>query len=405
MANTVYTVGEVTLGSATILETTTEQVRKTVSRFEFIDFARGIIMMIMAWDHVSGFWNEFHHGSEGVFGRAPPFENTQWFLLRFVSHVCAPTFIFLAGTVLAISTIRRLRKGESEKDVTLHLIKRGLILLFFEAALVSPAFGISWTFIGVIACIGMCLIIFSVARKLPTKLILAAGVLIILNHSFLDLSFIPNDTNWGWYLRVILHEPNHVDNWPYNGLYPIIPWIGVMCIGWAFGNIIESKTLEDIRKLRNPLFITGAASIITFFIVRYLNGYGNLLPRMGNTLVDWLYVSKYPPSVAFLLWSLGWMCLLLGLGIVLEERGLLDNRLVSGTLTIGRNPLFFYLVHLWLYRANVPHFVPGRYIPPFYLDLPTTLAFWGVGLVVLWYLCKEYEKMKKQYPKPILQYI
>ena len=404
MANTVYTVGEGILGSATIIETTTERVRRTVSRFEFIDFARGIIMMIMAWDHVSGFWNEFHQGSEGILGRAPPFENTQWFLLRFVSHVCAPTFVFLAGTVLAISTIRRLRKGESEKDITLHLIKRGLILLFFEAALVSPAFGTPWTYFGVIACIGVCLIIFSVARKLPTKLILAAGVLIILNHSFLDLSFIPSDPNWGWYLRAILHEPNH-DNWPYTANYPIIPWIGVMSIGWVFGNIIESKTNEDIRKLRNPLFITGTVSIITFFIVRYLNGYGNLLPRMGNTLVDWLYVSKYPPSLAFLLWTLGWMCLLLGIGIILEERGLIENRLVSGTLTIGRNPLFFYIVHLWLYRAQWPAFVPARYEPPFYLDLSTTLAFWVVGLVVLWYLCREYEKLKRQFPKPILEFI
>ena len=392
------------MGSVSILETTTEQVRKTERRFEFIDFARGIIMIIMAWDHVSGFWNEFHLSQEGILGRAPEAASTLWFLLRFVSHYCAPTFVFLAGTVLAISTIRRLRKGESEKNITLHLMKRGLILLFLEAALVSPAFGTPWTYFGVIACIGVCLIIFSVARKLPTKLILAVGVLIVLNHSFLDLSFIPSDPNWGWYLRAILHEPNHT-RWPYTANYPIIPWIGVMSIGWAFGNFLEPKKKEDVRKLRNPLFITGVASKITFFIVRYLNGYGNLLPRMGNTLVDWLYVSKYPPSVAFLLWSLGGMCLMLGTGIVLEERGLLDTKLVSGVLTIGRNPLFFYLIHLWLYRATWPAFVPERYIPPFFLSLPKTLAFWAVGLVVLWYLCREYEKLKKEYPKPILQYI
>ena len=96
---------------------------------------------------------------------------------------------------------------------------------------------------------------------------------------------------------------------------------------------------------------------------------------------------------------------MLGAGIVLEEKGLLGNRLVSGVLTIGRNPLFFYLVHLWLYRANWPAFVPGEYFPPFYLELPTTLLFWAVGIVVLWYLCSEYEKLKRKYPKPILQYI
>jgi len=392
------------LGSATIQETITERVRKTAGRFEFIDFARGIVMIIMAWDHVSGFWNEFHLSKEGILGRAPEAANTLWFLLRFVTHYCAPIFIFLAGTVLAISTIRRLRRGESEISVTQHLIKRGIVLLFLESFFVSPAFAVPWIYFGVIACIGVSIIIFSVARKLPTKLILAIGVLIVLNHSFLDISFIPSDPNWGWYLRGIIHEPNF-DRWPYYALYPIIPWIGVMSIGWAFGNFLESKTVEDIRKLRNPLYLTGAASIIIFIIVRYLNGYGNLLPRMGNTLIDWLYVSKYPPSVAFLLWTLGGMCLMLGTGIVLEERGMLDNRLVSGVLTIGRNPLFFYLTHLWLYRARGPLYAPDRDIPPFFLRLPKLLAFWAVGIVVLWYLCKEYEKLKKQYPKPILQYI
>jgi hypothetical protein len=96
---------------------------------------------------------------------------------------------------------------------------------------------------------------------------------------------------------------------------------------------------------------------------------------------------------------------MLGTGIVLEERGMLGNKLVSGVLTIGRNPLFFYLVHLWLYRATWPLFVPGKYIPPFFLDLPTTLLFWVGGLVVLWYLCREYEKLKRKYPKPILEFI
>jgi uncharacterized membrane protein len=386
------------------LQDTVDLKKLAINRFTFLDFARGIVMIIMAWDHVSGFWNQYHHGGEGIFGQAPPFINTTWFLLRFVSHLCAPTFIFLAGTVLAISTIRRLRKGESEKKVSLHLIKRGIVLLFLEAAIVSPAFSLPWTYFGVIACIGVCLIIFSIARKLPTSVILVAGIFILLNHSFLNLSFIPTGPNWGWYLRVIIHEPNF-ERWPYFGLYPIIPWIGVISIGWAFGNFLEPKTQEDIRKIKNLLLITGAILIISFFAVRYLNGYGNLLLRRGNTLIDWLYVSKYPPSLAFLLWSLGGMCFLLGAGIFLENKSLTKNVIISGVLTIGRNPLFFYIVHLWLYRARWPDFAPTNLVPPFYLRLPKTLLFWGIGIVILWYLCKEYEKIKRKYPKPILQYI
>ncbi len=386
------------------LQDTVDLKKLAINRFTFLDFARGIVMIIMAWDHVSGFWNQYHHGGEGIFGQAPPFINTTWFLLRFVSHLCAPTFIFLAGTVLAISTIRRLRKGESEKKVSLHLIKRGIVLSFLEAAIVSPAFSLPWTYFGVIACIGVCLIIFSIARKLPTSVILVAGIFILLNHSFLNLSFIPTGPNWGWYLRVIIHEPNF-ERWPYFGLYPIIPWIGVISIGWAFGNFLEPKTQEDIRKIKNPLLITGTILIISFFAVRYLNGYGNLLLRRGNTLIDWLYVSKYPPSLAFLLWSLGGMCFLLGAGIFLENKSLTKNVIISGVLTIGRNPLFFYIVHLWLYRARWPDFAPTNLVPPFYLSLPKTLLFCGIGIVILWYLCKEYEKIKRKYPKPILQYI
>ena len=102
---------------------------KPQGRLQFIDFARGIVMAIMAWDHVSSFWNRYNHGGEGILGRAPPFRNTVWFLERFVSHVCAPTFIFLAGTVLAISASRRLERGDSQTEVSIHLIKRGLLLL------------------------------------------------------------------------------------------------------------------------------------------------------------------------------------------------------------------------------------------------------------------------------------
>ena len=386
------------------IQDTVDKAKKFTGRLNFLDFARGVVMIIMAWDHISGFWNQFHRGGEGILGRINPPYNTTWFLLRFVSHYCAPTFIFLAGTVLAISAKRRIERGESQSEITIHLIKRGLVLLFLEAVFVSPAFSLPWTYFGVIACIGVSLIIFSVARRLPDKVILIASLLIVLNHGFLNLDFIPNTVNWGRYLRIILHEPNF-ERYPYFGLYPIIPWIGVMGMGWSLGSYLESKSREEIAGLRNKILGTGIASIVAFFLVRYFNGYGNLLARRGTTLIDWMYVSKYPPSVAFLLWSLGGMCIFLTIGLLLEERGLTENRLVAGILTIGRNPLFFYVTHLWLYRARWPDSTPGGTGPPFYLELGPTLAYWAIGIVVLWYMCREYEKLKRKYPKPILQYI
>lgn len=382
------------------MQQATTTVTRDVGRLPFIDFARGIVMAIMAWDHVSGFWNRWHHGGEGVMGRLPPFINQTWFLARFVSHFCAPTFIFLAGTVLALSTIKRLSRGDSQRDVSIRMIKRGGVLLLLEMFVVSAAFGGSPLYFGVIACIGACFIIFSLYRRVPTPIILVVSLLIVLGHPFLDLRWIPDTNPIGWYARVIIHEPN--SDWPpFTGLYPILPWLGVMGLGWCFGIHLTQIGTERIKKLKRPLAVFGGASIVLFFIVRWLNGYGNLLPRQGNTLVDWLYVAKYPPSLAFLLWTLGGMCLFMALGFHLQDRPGFDNGITGIILAFGRNPLFFYLVHLWLYRVR-PGWTPR---PIFYLDLQTTIAFWLIGLVILWRLCLRYEKLKRSHPDSLLQYI
>jgi uncharacterized membrane protein len=372
---------------------------KKQSRLQFIDFTRGLVMAIMAWDHVSGFWNRYHGGSEGVMGAMRPFLNTTWFLARFVSHYCAPTFIFLAGTVLALSTIKRRERGEPPVTLGGRMIIRGLVLLIAEALIVAPAFGTPWAYFGVIACIGVCFIIFSVSKELPSWVIFALSLFIVLNHNFINLDFIPNDVAWGHYLRVILHEPNF-EMRPWVGLYPIFPWIGVMGLGWTFGSTISGYSREQVKGLEKPLRRIGLASIATFFVVRGLNGYGNLLPRQGWSLVDWLYVSKYPPSQAFLLWTLGGMCLFMAYAIKRQDKSEFNEGFTGVLNQYGRTPLFFYLAHLWLYRLRLPG-TPGL----FYMPMFPTLGFWVLGLAVLYELCKRYEVIKRRHPKSVLQYI
>ena len=372
---------------------------KPAGRLQFIDFTRGLVMAIMAWDHVSGFWNQFHQGGEGVMGAMRPFMNTTWFLVRFVSHYCAPTFIFLAGTVLAISTIKRESRGESQLDISGRIIIRGIVLLVAEILIVSPAFGTPWAYFGVIACIGLNFIIFSVARKLPNWVILAFSLLIVFNHNFINLDFIPNDVAWGHYLRVIIHEPNF-EMRPWVGLYPILPGLGVMGIGGVFGSTISSYTPEQIKGLEQPLRKIGLASIATFFLVRGINGYGNLLPRQGWSLVDWLYVSKYPPSQAFLLWSLGGMCLFMSYALKNKGKSTFNTGITGVLNQYGRVPLFFYLTHLWLYRLRLPG-APGM----FYMPMTPTIALWVLGLWVLYELCKRYEVLKRKHRGSVLQYI
>jgi len=377
---------------------TVESAPRGLGRLEFIDFTRGLVMVLMAWDHTSNFWNQIHGEIEGLYPFRNPNLDLVWTLARFVTHYAAPTFVFLSGVSLALSVHKRLSRGDSQRDITIHIIIRGLLLLIFEALIVAPAFDLPRYYFGVIACIGVSLVIFSAYRRLPTMAILAISLIIILNQQWLDLNFIPFDAAWGHYLRRIVAEPGFT--WrPYFALYPLVPWFGVMGLGWIFGAYLHGFDRAKLPRLKTPLTIAGAASIALFFVVRLMNGYGNLVRRWSMDILDWLYISKYPPSLAFLLWTLGGMCLFMAFGIWLQEKNWSDKNIVGAVHTLGRVPLFFYLTHLRLYRLRLPK-VPA----PIFLNLWQTMAWWAVGLVILWFACSRYETLKRRYPR-FLRYI
>lgn len=374
------------------------------SRLAFIDFSRGIVMIIMAWDHLAGFWGKYK-GGKMLIGNAPFTETFAWFMSRVVTHVCAPTFIFIAGTVLAISTVRRLGKGQPQSQVTLRIIKRGAILILIQFFIVNGAWdkvGDYYSYLfGVIACIGGCMIILSVLRRFNPAIILGVSLYILLNHQFLDLGWI-HDTVWGGhYLRVIIHEPNEVLWYPFTGRYPIIPWLGVMGLGWVFGVYLAQNPGMDYTRLMKPLTATGVSSVVAWLFVRWVNGYGNLRPRLDNSLWEWLWIQKYPPSQGFLLLTLGVMCLLFALGIIVCKRYSTNTGLLGFVMTLGRNALFFYIAHLWLYRFRLP----GAPVSEFKLDFIPAVIAWLIGLTILWQLCIRYEHLKKRYPDSVLQHI
>jgi len=145
-------------------------------------------MMFMAWDHVTGFWNEVHGGIEGIVKVRQANLDLLHFMSRFITHFCAPTFIFLAGTSIALMSKSRLNKGQSEMDISLHLLIRGILLILFDFIIIAPSFDLPNLAFGVLACIGACMAVFSFARRLPVDLILLASVLIILNNEFIDLT-------------------------------------------------------------------------------------------------------------------------------------------------------------------------------------------------------------------------
>jgi len=340
-----------------------------------------------------------------LIGRASFPETFAWFMSRFITHYCAPIFIFIAGTVLAISTTRRLDKGQTQSQVSLRIIKRGVILVLLQFFVVNGAWdkvGDYYSYLfGVIACIGACLIFFSVLRRLNTAIILGISLYVILNHQFLNLNWIPDTIWWGHYLRIIIHEPNEVLWYPFTGHYPIVPWIGVMGLGWVFGVYLAKNPEKKPASLVQPLIALGISLNILWMLMRWINGYGNLRPRMDNTLWEWLWIQKYPPGQGFILLTLGGMCLLFAFGIILCERGPTDAGLLGFVMILGRTALFFYITHLWLYRFRPP----GAPVSEYKLDFLPAIIAWLIWLPILWQLCIRYERLKKRYPHSVLQYI
>jgi uncharacterized membrane protein len=382
-------------------------VGESFSRLPFIDFVRGLAMVLMALDHASLYWNKGRVANEGLMGFRPEYVNVAQFLTRFITHYCAPTFVFLAGSAIALSTFRRSKAGSSQKEITLRMIKRGVILVLLDFTVVgtaygyNPIFGTSPIYFGVLSCIGLSLIIFSVARLLSTGRILASSIIVILLHSYLSLNWISRENGWGFCARVMLHEPTMLPSAWCTGLYPIIPWIGVLGLGWCFGRYIAEHS-ENLHALKDRIArnsaVLGLASIVLFFAVRVTNGYGNLLLRQGSDIEDFMSFSKYPPDLAFLSWTLGGMAILVALALKYEE--VLKFAPFRQVRLFGRVPLFFYCMHLYVYLM-VP--VALRALSSF--SLQVTYLAWVVGLVLLYPICLKYDGLKRRRPASFLQYL
>ena len=188
-------------------------------------------------------------------------------------------------------------------------------------------------------------------------MILGLSVALLLLHQLLDLNFLPNE-GLGLLVKLYLHMPSY-DYYPFQLLCPNIPWIGVMGLGWCFGIYLNRLDNKRIRKLTKPIAFTGVISLVAFVVIRWLNGYGSLIPRQANTIPAWLAISKYPPDLAYLTITLGGMCLLISLVIWMENLSWFGSGVTGVILVFGRTPLFFYVTHLVLYRVR-----------PFYTPIP-----------------------------------
>jgi len=376
-----------------------------------IDILRGIAMVIMALDHTRDF---MHVGANIDDPLNLATTSPALFFTRWITHFCAPIFVFLSGTSIYLQSLRK-----TNKELGVFLLKRGLWLIFAEWFIV----GFGWTFnpamnifpFQVIWAIGISMVLLGVMLliRLPFKMILILGIILVAGHNLLDIpEAAPGfKTSFWWDL---LHQglfvpyeivPNHYALL----VYPFPAWTGVMMLGYCAGILYSSKySIEQRRKL---LISTGLGLIILFALLRYDNIYGDPVKwstqRSGlYTFLSFIKVNKYPPSLLYLSITIGPALLLL---TFLEK---IKNWFTNAMVVYGRTAFFYYIIHIYLIHlvTSICFFARGHSmadagnnlnIYPFYFvapgegfGLPVVYLIWASVVIVLYPLCKWYDKYK-----------
>jgi uncharacterized membrane protein len=321
------------------------QFNTTFQRVVSIDVLRGLVMVIMALDHTRDFFTNVHFATEDV-----SHTYAALFFTRFITHYCAPVFSFLAGTGAYLAT----RRGKTIQQVSWFFFTRGLWLIVLE----FTAVGFAWTFVpwgaaGVIWILGWSMVCMALLVRLPIRWIGIFGIGMIATHNLLDRvnPMLFGKLYWFW---MILHVPGQIPVTPgftFENLYVLIPWVGVMAAGFGFGAVL---TRPDRRKI---ILALGSSMTLLFFLLRGFNLYGNgvagypysaghwsVQPSFASSIISFLNTEKYPPSLDYLLMTLGPALILLGLlDNTKAERGL--TRIL---LVYGRVPMFYYILHIYL---------------------------------------------------------
>lgn len=362
-------------------------------RVASVDILRGLIMVLMVLDHIRGQWLHQPYDALDL-----SHTTLALFMTRWVTHICAPMFVFLAGVGIALALLN----GKSKKEMSKYLFFRGLLLICIEIFVISKFFIISSDYIllQVIWVIGFSMILLAGLIWLPEKFLWAFSVLTIVGHNLLDKIVVPNahGLNLLW---ILLHQ-SHMQFDTILGvqgylLYPLIPWVGVMILGYLFGKTVIFNAENRAKKLIK----SGLWLVIGFVIFRTINIYGNPQPwsmqsDWVKTVLSFINCEKYPPSLDFLLMTIGPGLLLLGF---LDDK---KNRLTHFFEGFGRVPFFFYLIHL-------PLIIVSGAIVGMYKGMSFDGALYGgivselipvyiawLGIVLLLYpLCLWYAKLKK----------
>ena len=298
-------------------------------------------MVIMALDHARAYFNY------GTFFLDPTnLETTTPFLFftRFITHYCAPVFVFLAGTSAFLYGSKK-----TKPELFKFLFTRGLWLIFLEVVVNN----LIWTFdltyslqiFQVIWAIGFSMVCLSFLMYLPKKIILGLGIVLVVGHNLLDGFVFQGQTSQSiiWYVlhqsKLVIFDPSNINYFH----YPVIPWVGLMALGYVFGNFYKKDFNAIVRK--KWLIGLGLVVLTLFFVLRAINSYGDLVPwsfqdTTTKTILSFFNVTKYPPSLLF-------MCITMGPALIfLYAFESAKNKVTDFFLVFGRVPLLYYFLHV-----------------------------------------------------------
>ena len=326
------------------IENPTGPATNNVDRLIALDVMRGIVIVLMAFDHASGVFNAGRYVTDSAaFYRAGSVIPAAQFLVRWMTHLCAPTFLFLAGWSLSLSIGSRKSAGIPDGQIDLYLLKRGLFILLLDPIWMSIGFGYGIVF-QVLYAIGGSLCCMILLRRLKFHSLLALGlILIIFSEALSGLVTQFGSKESPGIIAAFLVTGGRIGSQAYV-LYPLLPWLGYMVLGWGAGWLIATKRVARPAILFSRI---GLLAFIVFIVVRGINGYGNmLLYRDNDTVLQWLHVSKYPPSLTFAALEIGIMSFCLA-ALFKYTHGKPANAW-NPLMVYGQTPLFFYILHVHL---------------------------------------------------------
>jgi uncharacterized membrane protein len=380
----------------------TETVAPKRVRLESIDIVRGVIMILMALDHTRDFF-----GQTGFSPTDPTQTTIPLFFTRWITHFCAPVFFLLTGTGACLS----LRK-KSKRELSRFLFTRGLWLIFLELVLfrclgLQFNFDYHLTLLDVLWALGWAMIVLSALVHLPTPLVTALGVVMIAGHNLLD-PIMSSNAVWS-----ILHSPNFLLTHPQHSVfvaYPLIPWVGVTAAGYSLGQIYSWA----FDRRRTFLLRTGLGLTAAFIILRGVNIYGDPVrwttqKSAAFTVLSFLNTNKYPPSLLFLLMTLGPALFFLW---AVDDR---TPNFLRPALVLGKVPMFYYLLHFPLIHLLAVGVCYARYgqvhwmfespsidkfpiTPPlgWGVSLPFVYLIWTSVVLALYPLCRWFATLKQR---------